>query len=819
MSKKILFYSWVVLSIIAGIISTLVTLNIPSDSKNAVIFGLSTSRLAILLFHLILIICFVIAFFFEKPIQHFISTHFNSCNANKIITTIGIVSFFLLWVTIFTPTKNLLELEALFIRSKSLLIWLELILLQSTICVKIIKNTFSTSSFTEAVVAPKALLWAFLPLLTLWGIISITKVGLVKDTAYWNVPGIPLSTIQFIGILLFLLLGLIFFHGQKDVPLPAHKVFEILVPVLIYTSAVLIWGLTPMLKHFFSLQPTAPNWQPFPFSDARVHDLGALSIMMGKGIYFHGYTDKPLYMLLLAVLHVFAGNNYNWMQWAQIFVIAFAPVILYLFGKKYFGMLFGLMAAAMLVLQQRNAIALSYKVASVNPKLLVSEELILLGIISVTYLVFQWMKFPDPKRVFSLGGLIGALSLVRINPIFIAPVIVLIILIKFWKTPRLLLKQFIVFSVGFFLVFSPWLITGVNSNGESWFFLKIKDVIQNRYPTQVEVTPARQTSALYVSLPQQIQVTKNAMITKDLLGNSEEMNMQNAKPDGLAWIMFNHFLHNFSTSLLALPDSTRVDNLNDLSSREYWQDQNQWIGNFQAGQYGMILVNLALLGTGIAVSWKKYRWAGLAPLIVFLAYDISLAAALNSGSRYIVPINWIFFFYYALGLISMGRLLLGLLGIKASVDPTDTAIKEITKLSKSSSKSWGPSLVTLLIVAALLPVANLIVPKLIHFDDKAYQLLNLASTNESGDNQLINGIILYPYYQLDGSISFDFLSGTKITTYDVSSKYQTSPNSFILESGTPALLSFAEVGNGIKLQSIYLQNKNIPELFLQINKH
>ncbi|HCI56043.1 MAG TPA: hypothetical protein DFI01_08985, partial [Bacteroidales bacterium] len=817
MSKKILFYSWIMASIIAGGISILVTLSIPTDSKNAVLFGLSTSRLAILAMQVFLVLIFIFTLFFEKPILRFITTHFNSNNSNKIVTSLGIISFFLLWITIFTPTKDLFEFEALFIRIKPLLLWLELILFLSTVEIKIFKNTFSNFALSELISSPKILLSVFLPLLVLWLVISITKVGLVKNTAYWNVPGIPLSTIQFIGIILFLLIGMIFISKQKAPPLHTKKFFEILIPILIYTSAVLLWGFTPMLKHFFSLQPTMPNWQPFPASDARIHDLGALSIVMGKGIYFHGYTDKPLYMFFLAILHTFARNNYNWMEWAQILVIALAPVVLYQFGKKFFGILFGLITAAMLVLQQHNAIVLSYKVASVNPKLLVSEELMLLGIIAGTFLLFQWMKFSEPKKVFILGGLIGSLSLVRINPIFIAPAVCLIVLINFWKTPTLLVKQLLVFGIGFILVFSPWLITGVNSNGESWFFLKIKDVIQNRYPSQVEVIPKPKSPETLVPVSQSSLIPKTNMREQESYNKDKNLSLQDNHTDDLAWIMFNHFLHNFSTSLLALPDSIRVDSLTDLSSREYWQDQNHWTGSIPIMQYGLILVNLALLSSGITISWKKYHWAGLAPIIIFLAYDISLSAALNSGSRYIVPINWIFFFYYALGLISMSRTLLGLTGIKTSIIPTDTASKETKILSKSSFISWLPSLATLVIVAALLPFANLIVPKLIHFDDKANQLLDFATTNESIDNQLLNGIILYPYYQIDGSISFDFLSGTKITTYDISGKHLISPTSIVLESGTPALISFSVFDDSTELRSIYIQSKNTPELFWQSN--
>lgn len=818
MNIRKLFAIFVILAIFEGLLSIYATIMVPSDPKNAILFGFSISRIIILVLLLVCIVSLFFTLLFKGKILNLLLLRFNSNKANKIFTALGIIAFFLLWVTILTPTKDLNEYEALFIRIKPAFIWLELILLQSVLWLKISKRTFSVS-VEKSIVDTKAFVFAFLPLLLLWVIISITKVGLVKDTAYWNVPGIPLSMIQILGILLFLIMGLIFSPQKDDTPLPYSKVSSVLIPIGIFVATVLIWGLTPMLKHFFSLQPTLPNMQPYPYSDARVHDLGALSIVMGKGIYFHGYTDKPLYMLFLAILHVFTGNDYNLLQWAQILVLAFTPVVLYQFGKRYFSTLFGIIIAAMLVFQQRNAIALSYKVASVNPKLLVSEELMLLGIVLVTFLFFQWMRFPEPKKVFLLGGLIGALSLVRINPIFIAPAIALIILIKFWKTPKLLIKQIIVFTLGFTLVFSPWLFTGVNSEGKSWFFLKIQDVIENRYPKQGEVIPRQRSALKYISVSHQ-----NNPATRDVnfSGSSkQETNISSTlfmdnKTVDLAWVMFNHFLHNFSTSLLALPDSITVYSANDLSAREYWQDENHWNGNFPAGQYLLILANLFILGLGIAYCWKRYHWAGLTPLIVFLAYDLSLSAALNSGSRYIVPINWIIFFYYALGLILLGRFVLDLLGVKTPKESMEDAVTK-PLLSKTTFKSWLPALTTLVILAVSLPIANLAVPEFVHSDGNAAQLLDYARLKEPAENQLINGKILYPYYQEDGSISFDFLNGTQVISYSISQKYLVSHDPIVLESGIPALLSVANRDAESEIKSIYLLEQNTPLLFWQVH--
>lgn len=813
-NKKTLFYFVVFLIIVEGIISFVATVRIPPDAKNAFLFGFSIKRLLILSFQIFCIAGFSAALNYAETILDFLSTRFNSAKANKIITSAGLLSFFLLWITIFMPAKDFRAYEAVFIRSRPTFIWLELILLQLVLWTKYLKKTYSLE-IEKSPVDTKTLALAFFPLCAIWVAISASKIGLISDTAYWNVPGIPLSTLQFIGVLLFLLLALIFSSGENDTPGPFPKVVGVLLPIIIYVATVIIWGSTPLLKHYFSLQSTLPNMQPYPYSDARVHDLGALSIVMGKGIYFHGYTDKPMYMLLLAILHVFTGDDYNLLQWAQIFVLAFSPVILFLFGRKYFGMLFGIASSVMLLFQQRNSIELSPKIVSVNPKLLVTEETMLLGIIALTYLLFHWVRSSEPKKIFLLGGLIGVLSLVRINPIFIAPVVVALIIIKFKNTPGLLFKQTVFFCLGFLLVFSPWLFTGVSPEGKSWFFLKIQDVIRNRYPILSEIDPPQEPKIVSVSFSDKRgSSTRARLIAYPTVDSSIKDTAFSAdgKTDELAWVMFNHFLHNYSTSLLALPDSIVVKNLSDLGAREYWQDENRWSGSFPFGQYSLILVNLLIVGAGIALSWKKYQWAGMVPLLVFLAYDLSLSAAINSGSRYIVPINWIVFFYYTLGLILICRAVLNLLGIKSLPEFTEIGEFELT-VSDNSFKSWFPPVAILVFFALLLPFANFVVPKLVHPEGDAVQFADYEMLEDTGGSQLINGIILYPYYEDDGRIFFSFLADAEVTSYRVATEYVVAPDPVILENRAPALLSVTRDDGKVKIQSIYLLENNTPVLF------
>jgi hypothetical protein len=808
-----LFSLFVILALLEGIVASYVTIEITADAKNAFAFGLSLKRIIIIFSQFLCILALLFLLYASRRVIKLFALRFNSDFSNRVVTALGIISIFLLWVTIFIPTKDLLQFEANFIRSKPTLIWLELMILQFSLWIKISKSTFNLQA-VRFNVSNKTLALTFISLLLLWVIISVTKVGLVKDTAYWNVPGIPLSSIQFYGILLFLFLFMIFYPQDSAKPNPFSKPLEWMIPLGIFAFAVLFWGFTPMFKHFFTLPVTPPNMQPFPYSDARVHDLGALSILMGKGVYFHGYTDKPLYMLFLAILHVFSGNDYNLLQWAQIVVLAFIPVVLYFFGKRIFNPLFGILIAVIVVFQQRNSIALSYKVASVNPKLLMTEELTLLGIVVLTYLLFLWMKKPEPKKLFLLGGLIGALSLVRINPIFALPIIAAIILIRFLKMPKMLFKQVLLLNAGFLLVFSPWLFTGVNPEGKSWFFLKIQDVINVRYSPQTEVIlPSTPQVVLALSSVQENPLTMNISYSfpvKQAAAITTEVQFSN-ESTSVPWLMISHFLHNFSASILALPDSIKALNLFDLTAREYWQDQNQWNGNFPIGQYVLILGNLLILSIGIAYSWKQNRWSGLAPLIVFLAYDLSLGAALNSGSRYIVPINWIIFFYYALGLIRIAFYLLNILDIKTPFELPEVNSAQI-EIPKATFKSWLPTIAILLPLAASLPVVNLVLPEFVHPKVNPNQLLLSMSSKETSQNQLIPGIIFYPYYQEDGTLSFDFLAGTNVSSYQVSQRQIISTYQD-LESGIPAVLSINRSNGVDSISSIYLSIDNNPQLF------
>lgn len=821
--KELTLKILLLLSIIEGLYSIWATISIPADSKKSMLFGLSASRLSIIFVSIIVIIILIILLVKSRRIQNWCSTHFTSDKANRIITGMGILFILLLWITVCTPTKNLFPFEAIFIRLRPTLVWIELVILQFALFQKIATNSFSALDM-KSIPGKKAVGLVLILLVGIWIFITSTKIGLVQTTAFWNVPGIPLSTFQFISIFLFIFIVLIFFSNNKEgTEKSLPKVLQILIPILVFGIAVFVWGSTPMLKHFFSLQPTQPNLQPYPYSDARAHDLGAISILKGDGVYFHGFTDKPMFMVFLALLHLIAGNDYVLLSWVQIFVLAIIPALLYFFGKKFHSPLFGIVIAAIVILQQRNAIVLSYNIASVNPKLLVSEELMFLGLVIVTYLLFSWMKKPEPKTILLLGGVLGALSLVRMNPVFILPAIVVILVLYFRKKPGLLIKQTLLFGIGFLLVFSPWLFVGVDSAGKSWFFIKIQDVIINRYPFAKETLQTNGVSNSPKVVSQSgIQNVSFVINTGNIQESQQFINQADLISNGtleeadksIVYIMANHFLHNISTSLLALPDSIRVDNLSDLTQRDYWHEEIKWNGSFPPVQYILILANLALLSCGLIEGWKKFHWAGFAPLIIFLAYDFSLSVALNSGSRYIVPINWIIFFYYILGLFFIIKKVLSFLNIKSKSEfAKATDIREVEIIN--SKRSIIRVFVLLIFIAAIVPVANLVVPLLVKKNlQETTQIVTSIVPRQTG-NQLVYGDILYPYYENNGTtITFDFLSNQVVNPILIESEFLVDQQ-YVFESDLPAVLDFSTIDGNQQLESIYLIERNEPYLIWQ----
>lgn len=791
-TKVQLNFIFSILSFLELIFSGVFTLLVSPDQKNAWMLGFSKKSWMLAI--IIVLLAFLFLIFGRMAKQH--KTTLKNFVHNRTsgfwykgIEVAAIILILWGWCSIFCPPHIFAEWANYYERIRPLSIAVGLIIFQFALLSFVFDNKDrlkNSTLFDRKKPIFRASLFFIVLLLPLAGFVGITKIGLVKDTAYWNVVGIPITGLQFFALVIAISLG-IYFSSSIDQTFPSRGIskFKRFLPFLIYFGTVLVWGLTPMLRHYFSFQPTFPTFQPLPWSDARWVDLGGLSILKGYGINFHNPSDKPLYMVFLAILHLFAGNNYSLISWLQILVLSLTPVILFFLGKKFYNQSFGLFLAVIMIIRQRNAIVLSYKIASVNPKLLVSEMMTLLGVVLFTYLVFLWFKNPKPWLALMAGGVLGATSLIRMNLLLLFPVIGFLAIVSMWKLPKTTWRLLMLYTLGFLIIVTPWLISGVDQNGRPFALGKINSIIQLRYQTIPQSTQRPPGLPLLLeaynsiqekTAPKKILTIYQQRSTSPLnISNSvQPLTVQTLISNGIVdassflGLFTNHFLHNIVTSTMTLPDSLVYDDLDHLKLRPYWIEGSGWQGDLPPIQVFIIMLNVIFIAIGLGYGWNRYRWAGLVPLVIFLGYDVSLAFAMNSGSRYIVPIDWIMYFYYGLSLVCIIRWVSTIFRGQNQVITAEVEIQGSTGF-ENKKRLWQ-SLAILIVIASLIPIANNVVPMLKNqpnlSDNTELFLKSIPESQKVGTDVLI-GELLYPYYGTDLSFKFDLLANGTVTSYSI----------------------------------------------------
>jgi hypothetical protein len=225
-----------------------------------------------------------------------------------------------------------------------------------------------------------------------------------------------------------------------------------------------------------------------------------------------------------------------------------------------------------------------------------------------------------------------------------------------------------------------------------------------------------------------------------------------------------HFLHNIIASVFILPTSAVFHDLwHTVKEVTPFWDQ-YWDGGFAASARIFLMMNLFLIALGIGVSWKSAGLSGLVPLGTFLFYNLANAFARTSGGRYVVPIDWIVLFYFALGLFQIILWGMTLFGLK---DAGETAIAQNNV--ERTPWTWEPlkkaPLVILffLFIGATLPLSEQVFPKrypaqsqvelFTLLEQKGYaQQMGLDGATLLGlsdqwpDFKIVTGRALYPRY-------------------------------------------------------------------------
>ncbi|NOY98738.1 MAG: hypothetical protein GXP40_05980, partial [Chloroflexi bacterium] len=345
----------------------------------------------------------------------------------------------------------------------------------------------------------------------------------------------------------------------------------------------------------------------------------------------------------------------------------------YWLGKSMHSRPLGFFVAALAILRELNAFAASTMLDLSHARFLLTEYPVRVGLAAISLWLFLWFrKDPRVRMAYALpvGGALALLILLRFNALVMPFAVLAGIILVFGRDWKGWLASTLLVVLSMTIVLSPWMWRSWTLSGNPFFFTSkpqyvLKEGFRSRPPSTP--TPAPPTSFKPISPARNISLQRvhsdsrqSSMPPAISLSNPERGGEKIAAP------IINHFAHNLVASVLILPTDPIFHDLRRTiyETHPYWgKVGGAWQGNLTPVEALGLWINLALLSIGIGLSWKKWKLAGLVPLGIFLAYNLSAALARTSGGRYIVPMDWVVLFYFALGLMQIifwGAALFGL---------------------------------------------------------------------------------------------------------------------------------------------------------------
>jgi hypothetical protein len=758
-------YSWFLaltaILILAGMLVS------PSEPGNALFLGLSLPRLvlaaglfaAFVFFTLIAVKATTDRSWAERAFDRF----FGEGRLRSLIVWVAGISFGLGWIGCFLPAYRTGFLGVHWERIRPAMVFL-LLLGFATLAVLLLKRSHFAIRRLKFPTTYRSSLVLFLPALLLIGIMLYTKFGVYAPEDYWYGAGVPILVTQLFAALLG---GALFWQAEKRWAL---KRFDLLVFLLIFVVAAVVWAREPLQRSFLFIGPYAPNRVLYPFADAAIFDTASQFALIGQNFFiFNGqFFERALYISFLVYLHSLFGQDYGQLMAAQAAFFAVFPALVYLVGKSVSSRSVGFAAALVALFRGANAIAASNMIDMANPKMMLTDFPTAIGLALIVLCTCELLKRPQQKWHYALwiGGLIGLTVMLRTNTLMLLVLIPLFTFFKFspdW-TKWLLSSALLVLAV--FAVTLPWEIRNQSLGGQMYgsILAKFENVLQRRYTPPVEPDtrlPGKDILS-FLSLKQ----------TQPLVSLYGDPNtFQEPACNSTACFVPNHFLHNVLTSILVLPTSPVLDDLRHTvkESQGYWRPD--WDGSFTVLSFFFFAVNLFFIVLGIRVAWEQHRLAGIAPLAIFMFYNLSNGFARTSGGRYIVPIDWILTIYFLIGVFQMIILLANVLGTQLAPDPQPAEKNGPGQSYRKNDLSRAILILAILFgLGALIPLAERLhanryqsvdVPKLLaerenQITEAGLSLQEIDSFLQNPNAEISVGRALYPRYYIEneGEVHF-----------------------------------------------------------------
>lgn len=494
-------------------------------------------------------------------------------------------------------------------------------------------------------------------------LVAVAKIGITPLQAYWGEAEPPIMGYQLI-LTLFLggvisILYLILKKNSRFI-LSFQNTDKVLFFVLWIIAAV-IWINLPFERSFFLPNPTAPNFDYYPYSDAATYDQFAHSILVGSGFTNQEYSFRPVYVTFLALLQLFAKNNYSLLIHSQMVIFAVQIPFLYLLGKSLHRRMTGFFLALTGIFVESNSILSSSHVQVTNSQLLLTEFPTGLFLLISAVFAIKWLKeHPHASKYFYLmGGIIGLSALIRLHTLLVLLGIFVLSAIQI-KDFKVWVRKTSALVVFVFLILFPWafrnyLILGAFSPNPN----RVNLLLESRWNLENDIPEDTNSNSNYPNL-----VLHKTRISLEPNNPKSSASSAYIKSEGeeqqILELILHHYFHNEILSLFILPLSYQMEPIDSYFENTFKFD-NQWEGALESSEWILLTMNLVIVSFGIAVAYNQIGIAGLVPLAFQLTYNLSNALVRTSGWRYLKPVNWVIYTYFFIGIVELLILLFSII--------------------------------------------------------------------------------------------------------------------------------------------------------------
>lgn len=474
--------------------------------------------------------------------------------------------------------------------------------------------------------------------------ISKTDMGIApiyKGDWARGLPAVPLLEWQ---ILLAVLFCIGMFLAEVDGRLLKIPRLDLWIALAVWVATVGLWSSQPTVPNASALEPREPNYEIYPFIDAHTYDKFAQSVLIGNGFGPNEIPQRPLYIVFLVFMHTVVGQNYeNVIALQTVFFAAF-PVVLYLFGREFFGRPIGVSLALLAALRDFTSNLVSPITGNISySKLYLSEIPTAICLILFLLIGIRWIRSGFPLYLgFLLGGVLGIGMLNRTQVVVALPVLLFFAFILQPKKLLFIIKGTLPMLAVIALVVAPWLWRNWQMTG--------KIIFDN---------PASQTANLALRY-NRLNGEDVDILQKPGESNSDyndrmvamANHAMSVNSQGIFKAIASSFINHGINNILLFPLRNDLATPAELitPTTPFWQ---QWEGRPNFLQSLLLAFYVFLFSLGVAMACQRNGWLGLLPLMVNLAYNLWTSIALLSGQRFMLSMDWSIAMYDLLGLFAL----------------------------------------------------------------------------------------------------------------------------------------------------------------------